>query len=298
MSLGRLDQILYPFYEKEIAERSLDMDQASDLIDALWLKFASIIQGYQNVTIGGYDAQGKSAINDITFLCMRASRKLQKDQPALSLRCNSQMPECYWIEAQAMIVQGGGLPALFNDDVIIRAKVKLGVAKEDAWNYGLVGCVEPSICGKEYSNTEELRINWSKVIELMLNNGACMTTGTHIGLANPKSLDSIKSFQEFYDWYMEELIYFTRKGMDACNMLDSTYSKFFPSPMLSLTMDGCIKNAKDASAIGKQTGAPIKQDKIIRISWSKFSSGLKNWKRLKNKWKPTESLAGPIRTVG
>lgn len=250
MSLGRLDQILFPFYEKEKAAGSLDFEQAGDLIEALWLKLASLIQGFQNVTVGGCDMQGNSVANDITILCIRASRKLAMDQPLLSLRYTSDMDDRYWKEAQALIEQGGGFPALFNDKVIIRSREQMGVAQEDAWDYGIVGCVEPSICGREYSNTEEMRANWSKVMELMLNDGVCTMTGIHVGLAHGRELEDIKSFDEFYAWFREELVYALELGMTACNMLDSSYPFFFPSPMLSLTMAGCVENAQDVSAVG------------------------------------------------
>ena len=250
MSFGRLDQMLYPYYVKDMESGAITGEQAGEWIDALWMKIASTIEGYQNVTLGGCDSQGNAAYNDLTLLCMRASRRLRQDQPLISLRCREDMPEACWDEAQNLIEAGGGFPALFNDEMMIAAKKDLGVSLDDARNYGIIGCVEPSIAGKEYSNTEELRISWAKILDLMLHGGTCPVTGIHMGLAEQKNPDDIHDFEAFYDWYKGELTFCIDKCIQATNMLDSTYSVNFPSPLLSATFEGCVRKGEDASARG------------------------------------------------
>jgi formate C-acetyltransferase len=158
------------------------------------------------------------------------------------------MSDACWEEAIALITQGGGFPALFNDDVIIPAKEQLGVSKSDSWDYGLVGCVEPSIGGKEYSNTEELRLNWAKIIELMLSGGTCAVTGITMPLAKPRNLEDIKDFDEFYRWYKEEFVTALKTCMDACNLLDLSYPLYYPSPLLSATYKSCVEKGDDVSS--------------------------------------------------
>lgn len=230
MSLGRVDQLLEPYYERDRTAGLIDFDQAGILIDALWLKLAGLVLGFQNVTVGGIDIRGNSAVNDITLLCLKASRKLRQDQPLLSLRVDKDMSDACWEEAQALIIQGGGFPALFNDDVVIQARERQGVDKSDSWNYGLVGCVEPSIGGKEYSSTEELRFNWAKILELMLNDGVCTVTGIDMGLAHHKNLKNIPDFETFYTWYKVEFTAALLACIQAANMLDTAYPLFFPQP--------------------------------------------------------------------
>ncbi|MDR2079749.1 MAG: hypothetical protein LBP74_08530, partial [Treponema sp.] len=252
MSLGRVDQLLGPYYEKDKAAGLIDFDQAGIMIDALWLKLAGLVLGFQNATIGGIDARGNPAENDITLFCLRASRKLRQDQPLLSLRVHKDMSEACWEEARALIIQGGGFPALFNDDVVVPAKEQQGVDKRDSWNYGLVGCVEPSIGGKEYSATEELRFNWAKILELMLNDGICTVTGINMGLACRKNLDDIPDFETFYAWYKVEFTAALLVCIEATNMLDTAYPCFFPSPLLSATYEGCVEKGEDAAGRGPQ----------------------------------------------
>ncbi|MDR1586778.1 MAG: hypothetical protein LBS57_04915 [Treponema sp.] len=250
MSLGRVDQLLWPYYEADKKAGRINSEEAGEIIDALWLKIASVIMGFQNVTVGGTGPNGESLENDLTLLCLRASRKLRQDQPLLSLRVHKGMSDECWEEAIALITQGGGFPALFNDDVIVPAKEQLGIAKSDSWDYGLVGCVEPSIGGKEYSNTEELRLNWAKIIELMLSGGKCTVTGVNMPLAGPRNLDDIGDFDTFYRWYKEEFVAALKKCMDACNLLDLSYPHYYPSPLLSATYKGCVEKGEDVSAAG------------------------------------------------
>jgi len=96
MSLGRVDQILYPYYVQDGTTKA----EAGEIIDALWLKIASFVKGYQNVTLGGCDKDGRPSYNDITILCLQSSRRLRQDQPLISLRCRKDMPDEYWDEAQ------------------------------------------------------------------------------------------------------------------------------------------------------------------------------------------------------
>jgi formate C-acetyltransferase len=238
ISIGRFDQFIYPYYKADIEAGRINHQQAAELIDATWLKIASLKQSFQNLTLGGCDENGNFAGNEVTLLCMQAARKIARDQPLLSFRYQPGMPDVFWDEILTLINSGLGFPAIFNDEVIFKAKIDAGVDPKDVWRYAIVGCVEPSIPGDEYSNTEQLRVNWAKILEIMIN-------PKNEGNLRPEktvTLDSIKSFDELYNWYKSELKYYTQLGMDKCNLLDSTYGKTWPAPFLSaLTKDCPIK---------------------------------------------------------
>lgn len=248
LSLGRLDQYLYPFYCRDLAAGTITYEEASELVEALWIKFSGLIKGYQNVTLGGVDKDGNYAVNDLTYICLRATKKLRMDQPLISVRWHKSMPEDLWKEIQELIETGLGFPALFNDEVCIAAKQRLGVSKEDAINYGIVGCVELSVPGREYAHTEGFRINWAKVLELIFNNGVCTFTGEKMGLKDNRGLENIKSFEEFYMWFREELTYFLDLALRAINLFDANYKNLYPTPFLSSFMDGCLENGADVTA--------------------------------------------------
>lgn len=245
ISLGRLDWLLEPFYLADLKKGVITIEEAKEMIEALWIKLASIRQGYQNVTIGGCDENGVYRENVLTRIMLMASKKLRFDQPSLSLRYNKSMSSQLWEEVLQLIESGGGFPNLFHDETVINSKVLSGVSIYDAYNYGIVGCVEPSVCQKECANTEELRINWAKVLELIMNDGKCMITGETFLLKEHKSMNSISSFKEFYQWYKSELLYTIDIGIMATELLDPAYVKRYPVPFLSCTMDGCIEKACD-----------------------------------------------------
>lgn len=272
LSFGRLDMYLYPFYAADIKNGTLTKEEATDIIDALWVKFGITLHGYQNVTIGGLDQNGDYVANDVTIMMLQACRKTLFDQPLLCLRYHDSMPDAVWAESVELLKTGIGLPAFFIDDFCIDAKMRMGHSKEDATNYGLVGCVEMSCPGKEYAKTEALRVNVGKIMEVMLFEGKsnCEDSGTILGnssmpamaqseksikdytfpLFSKTKIEEIGSFDAFFNWYKEELTGHLKFSMDAINHLDSALSKCYPTPFLSVLMDGCIQKGKDVTAGG------------------------------------------------
>lgn len=249
LSLGRLDQYLYPFYKSDIAAGSLTESEAEALVQALWTKFGSMRGSYQNVTLGGMNEKGEDETNPLTLMCLRASRILKMEQPLITARCHPNISTAYWNEIQALLEVGLGFPALFNDTVAIKSKETL-VGRKDATNYGIVGCVEVSVPGKEFSFTELLRINWAKLLELMLNGGECPISGELIPLENPDKINTINTFSDFFEWYKRELAVITDLGIEAVNLIDRDIFHQRPYPFLSTTMDGCLESGKDVTAGG------------------------------------------------
>jgi pyruvate-formate lyase len=275
LSLGRLDQYLYSYYAKDIADGILTYEEASELIEALWIKFAGIRRGFQHVVLGGR-LNGKGyAANDLSYMCLQATKKLRLDQPLISVRWDRDMPNAFWNKILELIQLGMGFPALFNDEVAITAKHRLGISREDAENYGIVGCVELSIPGKEFSHTEELRVNWAKVLELMLNDGVCPVTGEAMKLKNELKLDDINSYEEFYQWYKREFEHFINLGIRGANINDRNFPYHVPagSTVYNLsTVNGCgMANTADSLVAIKHI---VYNDK--RFSLSELASILHN----------------------
>ena len=250
VSLGRLDQYFFPYYAKDLAAGVITYREASELVEALWIKLNGFKEGFQNVVVGGSQPDGGYAVNDISYMCLQASRKLKMVQPLITVRWHPSIPEEFWNEIQKLIEVGIGFPALFNDEIAIAAKRRLGISNEDAQNYGIMGCVEVSISGKEFSHTEILRINWAKILELMLTGGICAVTGNVIDFKNKRRLETIESFEEFYQWYKEELAYVIDRAIKGINILDRDFSKQRPYPFLSSTMEGCLEAGLDVTAGG------------------------------------------------
>jgi pyruvate formate-lyase/glycerol dehydratase family glycyl radical enzyme len=247
LSLGRLDQVLYPYYRRDVDGGCLAPQEAAQLIEALWCKFAGLRRGFQNVTLSGSDGQGHDLTNELSFLCLRATRKLRMDQPLISVRWHPRIDPAFWQEVEALVQQGMGFPALFNEQVVVAAKEALGVSPQDAWDWGVVGCVEPSVPGKEFSHTEGLRVNWAKVLEAMLNDGCDAVSGEPVPLQEPRDLATVATFDQFYAWYRRELVHAVDLGIRGMNLLDATFSQRTPYPFLSSTMEGPIMKGRDVT---------------------------------------------------
>lgn len=250
ISFGRLDQYLYEYYKKDTDSGLLTKEEAYQLIKAFWIKISELEKSWQNVTIGGCGADGNDASNELTYMCMKAAKEVGRDQPQLSLRICKSTDKKIWNEAFDLVKEGLGFPSLFNDKVAIKAKMNAGISREDATNYGIVGCVELSSGGNEYSHTEAARINMLKLMELVLNNGVCGVTGERYPLVESHLLSSIKTYEDFYDWFKKELRNYL---ILVCQFLDdvsNNYSKHWPVPFSSSLMNGCIENGRDVTAEG------------------------------------------------
>lgn len=250
LSFGRLDQYLYPFYQKDREDGVLSREEAEEIIQALWIKISGLQRGFQNVTLGGMDMNGKDQCNDLTMMCLEASRLVHTDQPSIALRVHPGMPDEVWEEAMRVLQTGIGFPALFNDPVIIPTRERMGASTQEAYNYGIVGCVEPSVPGKEYGHTEGFRINWVKILELMLHGGTCPVTGEYYALQEQHDLEEFQTFEPFYQWLLREFAYAERVGIEYLQMADAQFATFWPTPYVSSLMDGCLEKGRDVTAGG------------------------------------------------
>lgn len=250
ISLGRVDQYLYPYYRKDLDEGKITYDSASELIDAFWIKCSTTIHAYQNITLGGTDSFGNYQCNDLTYICLQATQKLQNDQPLISLRYSENMPESLWEECVALLKLGLGFPAFFNDRDTIKARIRAGLLPEDAQNYAIIGCVEPCAPGAEYSKTEVLRVNFSKVLELMMHGKNQYGSNEKLFPIYPKNLEDIQDFDTFYQWYKNELLSTSYRAMKIINFMDTPWQHYYPTPALSMTMEGCISTGKDVTGGG------------------------------------------------
>jgi formate C-acetyltransferase len=250
MSLGRIDKVLGVYYEKDIKNGILTREQAESVITSFFKKLGGLRRAYQNATLGGTNTAGEYEWNELTVLILEVSKKLMIDQPLLTVRWSRNMPDRVWNTAFDLLVTGIGMPAFFNDAAVIKSKMHVGISEEDAYNYGVVGCVEVSVPGKEFAHTEGMRLNWAKVLELMFFGGECQYNGHVFALNEKRSLDSIKTFDEFYEWFKKELIHFLVSGMEVMNLIDVGHGQNSPTPYMSSLMRGCIRKGKDANAGG------------------------------------------------
>ena len=148
---------MYPYYQKDIEEGKITREFAQELIDCIWVKLndlnkardAASAEGFagyslfQNLIVGGQNEEGLDVTNDLSFMCIEASMHVALPQPSLSVRVWNGTPNELLLKAAELTRTGIGLPAYYNDEVIIPALMNRGVSLKDARDYNIIGCVEP-----------------------------------------------------------------------------------------------------------------------------------------------------------
>ena len=251
LSFGRFDAYVTPYYQRDVARGALDETEAYEIIRSFFARVGNNRLAYQNMTLGGWNEQGDGFLPDaVTRMCLRASRELHKDEPMLTFRWNRCMPDSLWEDVVASIRSGTGFPALFNDEVVVAAKQKVGVSKEDAMRYGMIGCVEICAPGKEFSHAEGLRVNWAKMLEVALNGGVDTQTGMALPQKEARPLSSFTTYEAFYRWFLAEFCNTLGHMLDALDVCEAFYPKRWPLPFLSSLMTDCIARETDVTAGG------------------------------------------------
>ena len=261
ISPGRFDQYMYPYYEKDIQAGKLSREQAQELIDCIWVKLNDLnkcrdaesakgFAGYslfQNLIVGGQDAEGKDATNDLSFMCIEASFHVFLPMPSLSIRVWNGSPYDLLIRAAELTRTGIGLPAYYNDEVIIPSLMSRGVTLEEARGYNIIGCVEPQVPGKTMGWHDAAFYNMCRVLELVFTSG--MDCGAQIG---PKTqpVEEMTSFEELVEAYKTQMNYFIELLVNADNAIDQAHAERMPLPYLASMVDDCIKRGKPCESGG------------------------------------------------
>ena len=268
ISPGRFDQYMYPFYKNDLDAGKITIEQAQELLDCIWVKLNDInkvrdaasadgFAGYgmfQNLIAGGQNVYGLDATNDLSYMCLEAAMHVPLPQPSLSVRVWNGTPQDFMIKAAALTRLGTGLPAYYNDEIIIPSMMSRGISLEDARDYCIIGCVEPQKGGKTDGWHDAALFNRCRPMELVFSNG--VDKGEQIG---PKTGDvtQMKTFEEFFDAYQAQQSYFIKLLVNANNAIDAAHGVRCPLPFQSCMVQDCIgrgKSLQEGGAIYNFTG--------------------------------------------
>lgn len=250
ISAGRFDQYTYPYARDALIAGGPARDRAWELLLSLWVKFMENVGTevkrtvFQNLTLGGRDGEGRDESNELSHLCLDATAALRMIQPALSVRWHRNIDPGFWRHCLDLIALGTGMPALFNDEVVVEALVDHGVDPADAVGYGIVGCVEASIPGKEQGVTAGGHLNVAKALELALNDGRSLTTGLQIG---PRTGDAstLAGFEAVMKAYEEQVRYLASLDVLAATLAGEEQKRSGYYPLESALLDDCIAKRRD-----------------------------------------------------
>ncbi|MEO5367740.1 MAG: hypothetical protein H7831_15550 [Magnetococcus sp. WYHC-3] len=241
-SLGRLDQILYPYYAADVAAARIDRAGAVELMEELGCRLY-LEYDVQAITLGGVDHAGKDAVNDLSYVILEATRNLGLIRD-LSIRLHDKSPQPFVQLAAELIAQGGGIPFLFNDECFIPALTARGIALQDARDYAPIGCIELTIPGKANPHAVSGWFNSTKCLELALFNGQDPATGEQVG-PQTGALETFASFEEFFAAYCRQVDFFAGNMVYLCNRGELAQRDGGPLPYWSVLTDDCIRRGRD-----------------------------------------------------
>ena len=268
ISPGRFDQYMYPYYKADLDAGKITKEFAQELMDCIWVKLNDLnkvrdagsaegFAGYglfQNLIVGGQDAGGIDVTNDLSFMAIEASMHVMLPQPSLSVRVWNGSPHELLIKAAKLTRTGIGLPAYYNDEVIIPSLLNRGLTLADAREYNIIGCVEPQKAGKTDGWHDAAFFNMCRPLELVFSNG--YDKGELVGVETG-DVTKMNTFEEFYDAYKKQMKYCIELLVNADNSIDMAHMERCPLPYLSSMVDDCIsrgKSVQEGGAIYNFTG--------------------------------------------
>ena len=261
ISPGRFDQYMYPYYKKNMEAGTITREFAQELMDCIWVKLndlnkcrdAASAEGFagyslfQNLIAGGQNKEGEDVTNDLSIMCIQASMHVHLPAPSLSVRVWNGSPHEFLIKAAELTRTGIGLPAYYNDEVIIPALQNRGLSLEDAREYNIIGCVEPQKAGKTEGWHDAAFFNMCRPLELVFSNG--MDKGEMVGIPTG-DVTQMKTFDEFFDAYKKQMEYCISLLVNADNAIDVAHAERCPLPFLSCMIDDCLKEGKSVQEGG------------------------------------------------
>ncbi len=236
MALGRIDQYLLPYYRRDLTAGRLTRAEALDLVCHLWVKLAEN-GGVQNICIGGLTPEGEDATNELSYLCLEATKLVQSPFTNLSARFHDGTPDAFYRACFDVILTGVGFPAIFNDHVLIPGLVEIGVPVEVARDACMVGCIETMLAGRQQAWSDG---RYNMALQLM--------TAMHKVRGRPDL-----SYAMLIEAFLDEM----RTSLAAyCNTFNTYIAGFppdrFPDPFLSALTHDCIGRARDINDGGAE----------------------------------------------
>ena len=248
-SLGRLDQILYPYYKNDIEKGIITKDEAFEVICCLWIK---LYRDYdvQQSCVGGTDANGNSCVNELSYMMLDATEQLDFIR-CMSVRYSANTDKNFIKRALEVVghVQKG-VPFFFNDDVMIPALENKGICHEDACDYTQIGCVETVIPGKSNPHAVTGETNLLKAVEYVFCNGRSMMYPEFETGAKTGELCEFDSFDDFYRAVKKQIYHILDitcakvKRWRDCSVINS------PKPYKSMLTSGCLETGRDFNDAG------------------------------------------------
>lgn len=270
LSLGRLDQLFQPFFERDYRKLSSDkareayIKHAIELIGCLFMRctdhfpLSPDIGNYlfggasstQALTLGGVNSKGEDAVNDMTYIMLKVTEMLSIRDVNVNARFKPGVnSEAYLKRLCEVNVITAGTPSMHNDDAVFESLRGAGYSEEDIRDWSSTGCVEPTLTGQHMGHTGSILMNLVAGLEMALNNGRHPLMRWNLG---PKTgqIEEFGDFEAFFDAYKTQQRFLIEQAVTLNAKLAEAHAVLRPTPLLSSLMGGAIENAQDVTRGG------------------------------------------------
>ncbi|MFO7557259.1 MAG: pyruvate formate lyase family protein [Desulfobacterales bacterium] len=264
MSFGRLDQILYPLYRKEIDSGGLTPEKAMEIMAGFQLKTCETLPLYsqridryfsgnavaQGITMGGTDENGEDVTNELSGLILDAYAQIRTKEPALHVRVHKNMPARFLEKAVETVQLGCGKPSFFGDSAVVNALKNTGMTTAHARDYAVIGCVEMASQGRTYNSSDAALFNLPICLELALNEGKHLN-GRHlltkrVGKAT-LPVEKLNTFEDVVNAYRVQVADAVDEMVRVISWLEACYRIIRPTPINSMLTEGCLDKGLDVT---------------------------------------------------
>lgn len=290
---GRVDQFLFPYYQKDLAAGLITRESALDAIEEYYVKLGYMIAfGPNNLTIGGLDRDGQDATNEVSHLLLEAHTGLRGVRNGLAVRISPKTPHDFLVKACETHRHTAGV-AFYNDEVVIRDLCKDGYSLQDARNYSVVGCTELTGTGDNNGYTASTDARLSLALELALNGGCrLLGSGQRVGVATPPP-SQLHTFEDVKKAFVEQMQFLVDIGVRRAEAKDRAFAEAFPTPLLSSTIEGCLESGHDITRGGaRYTHSSVNAQGLATVA---NSLAAVRWAVFEQKMLGLEELVGHLR---
>ncbi|MFV0423827.1 pyruvate formate lyase family protein [Oleidesulfovibrio sp.] len=264
MGYGRIDQILYPQYKADIESGKIDDEYVIQLFECFRVKLMGKRQfwpdvmtpnlssesHFHNCVIGGVDAKGNDATNELSFAFLEAAERVRTTHPTISVRWHTRINPKFMKRALELVKLGMGFPAFFNDEPTIQYLLARGYTIEEARNYALGGCTLHAVPGKT-SSIWPLVTSYGRILELTMYNGWDYLSDSQLG-EKTGDFTKMQSYEEFVEAYKAQIKNWADISTDSGRACKLQHGDSFPDMMMSAFTDNCIKRGQVCSLGGAE----------------------------------------------
>jgi pyruvate formate-lyase/glycerol dehydratase family glycyl radical enzyme len=260
VNFGRMDQYLGPLLDEDLQQGRIDLEGALELALTFYVKVndhtpliptagRKLFGGGANdpsITLSGVTPDGEDATNIASYLFLKATELMGLREPNVDARFHTGSPDAWYQRVLEVVRRTGATPALYNDDAIMAALQAKGATVTDARNYGIIGCVEPAVCGKTYGSTGSIMLNLAAALELALWDGVHLRSNERVGPSTGRILDH-ETFESFWGAFVRQLEFLAGKAVAAEHAYERAHEALLPVPLLSALLDGPMERGRDVT---------------------------------------------------